>query len=314
MTTLGKILCPAALLVAAISATGCYEGYIHDNEIQNMGFTLSQPLRTVMSDKNIIYVGVSIAGKREVDTKAWATFEIDPSLIEGTGMTLMPEEYYTLGDPNTMKVRKSNLPVADVSVTFTDAFYADPLSLTAHYAIPFRMTGTSLSQDSTSFRENAYTSVVAVKYISNYSGTYYKRVSKVEIDEAGNAISEELVTVDKDLVNNPTCTVSTISPVAILRPGLADEPSDAGSLEITFPSKEGKDCDVTVAGRNGTAEILSASGKYIKESTFRFYSGDTYAPELDLSYIYVKDGKRYSVNEKLVLRQNPEYDLRVETW
>ncbi len=314
MNTAGKILCPLALLIASVSATGCYEDYIYDNDIQNMGFTMNRPLRTVMSDKNIIYVGVSIAGKRNVDTKDWATFEIDSSLVEGTGLTLMPEEYYTLGDQNTMKVRKSNLPVADVSVTFTEAFYADPLSLTTHYAIPFRLTGTSLSQDSTSFRENAYTSVVAVKYISNYSGTYYRRTSKVEIDETGNAVSEELITVDKDLVNNPVCSFSTVSPLTVLRPGLADETAAAGSLEVTFPNSEGKDCDVTVTGRNGSAEILSASGKYISKSSFRFYSGDTYAPELDLAYIYTKDGKRYSVQEKLVLRQYPEYDLRVETW
>ena len=35
---------------------------------------------------------------------------------------------------------------------------------------------------------------------------------------------------------------------------------------------------------------------------------------LDLEYTYEKAGKYYHVVEKLVLRQDPLYDLRVETW
>ena len=38
------------------------------------------------------------------------------------------------------------------------------------------------------------------------------------------------------------------------------------------------------------------------------------APQFDLEYTYEKAGKYYHVVEKLVLRQDPLYDLRVETW
>lgn len=47
-----------------------------------MGFALDQPLRTVVSGTNKIYVGVSIGGKREIDMSDWATFEIDETLLE----------------------------------------------------------------------------------------------------------------------------------------------------------------------------------------------------------------------------------------
>ena len=72
-------------------------------------------------------------------TDDWATFEIDPSLLDGTGLTLMPENYYQLANPNKMTISNPNLAIADVKVTFSDAFYEDNAALNKHYAIPFRL-------------------------------------------------------------------------------------------------------------------------------------------------------------------------------
>ena len=103
------------LLALTTCLTSCYEDYTHDYETTNVGFALQNPLRTVISDRDMpIYVGVSLGGKREVDMNDWAKFTLDASLLEGTPLTLLPEEYYILEDPEIFKVRKSNLPVADV--------------------------------------------------------------------------------------------------------------------------------------------------------------------------------------------------------
>ena len=134
------------LLALTTCLTSCYEDYTHDYETTNVGFALQNPLRTVISDRDMpIYVGVSLGGKREVDMNDWAKFTLDASLLEGTPLTLLPEEYYILEDPEIFKVRKSNLPVADVEIKFTDAFYTDPLSLTTHYALPFKVTESSMN-------------------------------------------------------------------------------------------------------------------------------------------------------------------------
>ena len=110
-----------------------------------MGFAVAKPLRTVISDRGMnIYVGVAIGGKREIDMNDWAKFTIDPSLLEGTGKTLLPANYYTLADPEYFRVRKSNSPVADVGITFTNLFYEDSRCLTDYYALPFRMTENSM--------------------------------------------------------------------------------------------------------------------------------------------------------------------------
>ena len=63
--------------------TSCYEDYTHDYETTNVGFALQNPLRTVISDRDMpIYVGVSLGGKREVDMNDWAKFTLDASLLE----------------------------------------------------------------------------------------------------------------------------------------------------------------------------------------------------------------------------------------
>lgn len=127
-----KLLLSALLLLVGITA--CYDDYTHDYEGADMGFAVAKPLRTVISDRDMnIYIGVAIGGKREIDMNDWAKFTIDPSLLEGTGKVLLPANYYTLADPEYFRVRKSNSPVADVSISFTDAFYSDPLCLTDHY-------------------------------------------------------------------------------------------------------------------------------------------------------------------------------------
>ena len=75
--------------VVLVSFTSCYDEYTNDYETPNMGFAVANPLRTVIADRDMpIYIGVSIGGKREVDMSDWAKFEIDPSLVEGTGQVI----------------------------------------------------------------------------------------------------------------------------------------------------------------------------------------------------------------------------------
>ncbi len=299
------------MLVAALSLGACYNDYVHDYEEPNMGFALTNPLRTVIAERDMtIYVGVSIGGKREVDMSDWARFVIDESLVEGNGLELLPANYYELSDPNTFRVRKSNLAVADVGITFTDAFYNDPLSLTTHYVLPFRMTENSIG----AIRAGADSSLVAIKYISNYAGTYYLLGEVTEVDAAGTAIGETVNYQNKDLINNQTCTFTSEGPRTVVRPGVGNSVAAAsGSVRLTVNSAaDASTYDVTMEGVNCT--LTSATGKYVKEGEYTFNSGDVKAPQFNLEYTYEKEGRYYKVSEKLVLRQDPLYDLRVETW
>ena len=68
-------------------------------------------------------------------------------------------------------------------------------------------------------------------------------------------------------------------------------------------------------GVSGKAAITNATGTYQTEGDYDYVAkAGTRAPQFDLEYTYENGGKYYHAVEKLVLRQDPLYDLRVETW
>ena len=127
--------------------SSCYEDYTKDYNYSTAYFASQKPLRTVIADRDMqIRVGVAIGGKREVDMNDWAEFEIDPALLTGTGLEVLPKEFYTLSDNNLFRVSKNTLAVADVAITFTNTFYEDVACTETHYALPFRVKSRSLDK------------------------------------------------------------------------------------------------------------------------------------------------------------------------
>ena len=317
-----KILKIAVFVLAAVSMSSCYESYLHDYEYPNMGFAMPKQVRTVVSTTNKIYVGVSIGGKRQVDMNDWAQFMLDESLLAGTGKTMLPENYYQLGDPSAMRVRKSNLAVADVEITFTDDFYADPVSLSGNYALPFRLIATSIPDVPDTLgnvskygaiREGGETSIVAIKYICGFSGTYYRVGSVTEVDATGAPLAEPVTYNNAELMNNPTVKLTTKGRFTVTRPGVGA--SAAGGIDLTITPVEGASTyDVTVAAAAGTTLQAGASASYILAGDYTLYNGDTKAPQINLEYTYTDAAKYYKVSEKLVLRQYAERELTVETF
>jgi len=298
-----NILKIAATLLAATTITGCYDDFTGDAPTTTVCFSQQRPLRTVISGRDMeIFVGVSIGGKREVDMNDWATFKIDPSLITAeSGLTLLPPSHYTLASPDRMTVRRDNLPVADVGVVFTDAFYNDPQSVGKHYALPLTITGSSLDE----VVAGKESTVVAVKYISNYHGTYYIKGSVVEVDADGNAVGEPSVYANADLVANATRDFATRSQTEVVRPGVADIVMGSGESASVLLAVAPNGTDVAVSSGGGSLPVTGISGRYVV--------GDS-NPEFVVSYRFERAGKSYKVEENLILRQDPLLDMRVETW
>lgn len=299
-----------------ICLSSCYEDYIHDYEHPNMGFALTRQVRTVVADKNLIYVGVSIGGKREVDMSDWATFELAPELLDGLGLQLLPENYYVLSDPGTMRPRKQNLAVADVGITFTEEFYNDPGCTKNTYALPLRITGTSVRDEdnpSGAILKGGETAVIIIKYISGYSGTYYRVGSQVETDAGGNAVGDPVRYDDADLVRNPDCSLTTVSRYCVSRSGLGNSSDSGMRLHVTETESE-EAYTVRLEPLDSRAEIIDASARYVLKGDYTFHTGDEVAPQFELEYTWSMEGRFYKVNEKLVLRQWPEFDLKVEVF
>ena len=301
-----------AVLLAGFSS--CYDGYVQDFEEPSMGFAMEKSVRTVISDREpVVYIGVAIGGKRAVDMGDWAKFVIDPNLLKGedgnpiAGKALLPSNYYTLGDKEYMRVRKDNLPVADVKVTLTDAFFADPLSLTDYYVLPFRMTENSIG----AIREGAEYTLPVFKYISNYAGTYYRIGSVTEVDASGAAVGAVTGYGDSwDIIKSPTVDFATNAPHVVVRPGLGNDGSSVGSLVLTVDGTS-----VSAEGVEGKAVVSGFKGTYKQEGDYVFPAQmSTKAPQFELEYTYATSDKLFKVEEKLVLRQDPELDLRATSW
>lgn len=294
------------LLIAlvAVSATSCYDSFEKDYDVTRVYFASQKPLRTLVADTDMsIKVGVAIGGVREVDPDDWATFEIDPSLLEGTGLTLMPQEYYQLADPDRMTVSNTNLAICDVRVTFSDGLYDDEKALGLHYAIPFRLTGHTHDEIATDVNGNLKDySIVAVKFVSRWHGTYYMKgqvtnLSTGEVSSYGN----------KDLSRCPTCSFSSLARNKVQRPGFGSSAEAGEAINLTVND----DMSVTVEA-GGTIAITEASATLDPEAEGLELAGPQ--PKFTLSYIYVQDGVQYRVDEELIRRQSPEADLRFEEW
>lgn len=290
------------IVLSGIFLSSCYDDYVSDFDYSTVGFAITKPYRTVIADRNMeVRVGVSIGGKRAVDVKDWATFVID-TLAVPSGKLLLPSAYYTLSDPNTMRVQKSNLPVADVAIQFTDAFYADPATITGKYVLPLKITDSSL--------DSIYQpqTVVCFKYINTFHGTYYVKGKLYELDgPQGNVVSTTIYE-NSDLIKNITRDVATVNRYTGIRPGLANYnavSTEKVQLKIVPTNAADKTYSIEVSTAPGGVELTNCTGTYY---------GNKEKPEMVLNYSFVKGGKNYKVEETLILRQDPLYDLRIETW
>lgn len=293
-----KHICLAALLPLLFLATACYDNFLEDYKFSAAYFSSQKPLRTVIADRDMpIKVGVTFGGKRGVDPTDWAQFNLEPQLLEGTGLTLLPADYYVLAHPDKMQVSKADLPIADVEIRFTEAFYSDPFATGLHYALPFKLVKSSAD----SLLQGMDYSVVAVKYISTYHGFYYVQGQMEVFDAAGELLSQESYQ-NKDLSRNLVRSLSTLDRTTLVRAGLANFPEAATEkVQITF----GQGNTLEVGTAPGGTAITEGSGSYT-------LSNET--PVLSLQYTFIKGGKTYKVVETLTRRQDPYKDLVFEEY
>jgi|APMed6443717190_1056831.scaffolds.fasta_scaffold00907_5 hypothetical protein len=295
------------LYVMAFSVTACYDEFANDFDYSTVYFASKQPLRTVVADTDMkIKVGVAIGGKRTVDMGDWASFAIDSTLLTGTTLALMPENYYTLTDTSKMIIRNSNLAIADVDITFNEAFYNDPKAVSQYYAIPFKITGhnlDSIGKDQTG-KLRDYT-IVAVKAISKFHGTYYVQGQMVKLQPDGNPgtlKADSTIYNVKDLSKNLTRDIFSLGRYVIQRPGFANNTlSAAEAIKLTV-------------SQDGSSVVIEAGGSTSISEASATIDPSGSQPKFTLQYKFVKSGATYQVTETLTRRQDPVNDLRFEEW
>lgn len=306
-----KNLIIIAVLLLSLGACEKYEDYLNDYKYSIVYFATQKPLRTIVAYDDMEFkVGVALGGKRENNQEEFAKFEIDPSLLEDASRTeghdfkLLPPEYYTLSDPGTMIIPKGEF-IGDVTVTLDrEAFTSDSLATSNTYALPLRITETSLDtiasgkygpEGNELVPPMDYT-ILVVKYISPYHGTYYHKGRQAKVDSTGAEI--EVVTYsDNNLSQNETWDFSTIDLNTLKTSGIGN--NNNGSLILDVDES-----DNSVDVSSGKANFdVSGGGQYDEESRI-FY----------LDYDYEVGGNNFKVQDTLILRRPPEQDLYFEEW
>ncbi len=286
-----------------------YEDYIFDH-IPTVYFGAQKPLRTVVArDADMEFkLGVVLAGVRENTGEEWARYRFEPELLEDTAIvgdnqfTLMPEAYYTLSHEDTFVVYPGDV-IGEVTVTLDhDLFTADPDALINTYAFPLRIVETSAErildgEDDTPAKD--YT-IVVVKYISQYSGFFYRRGVQYEMDASGN-YADTLVYTNLSLNKSDVWYLETLSASKL-------ETHTTASIEATSPRNFleihiGDNHEVSILPADETVTMSEETASYDAENkTFYF------------DYTFEKDGVSFHVLDTLIQRQDPELDLRFEQW
>lgn len=247
------------ILIVALISCEKYDDYIVDYKFSAVYFATQKPLRTIVAyDEMNFKVGVALGGKRANGDNEYAEFVIDESLLEdedivkGNDFLLMPSEYYTLSNDSRMDIPAGEF-IGDITVTLNkEQFTADELSITNTYAIPLRITNTSTD----SILSDKVYSILVIKYISEYHGTYYHKGIQTEVDENGDVVEKTLYS-DSDLINNATWDIKTVNATTLSTPKAGTFGN--GKLILSVDKTSNK---VLITSGNNNIEITGQSGTY----------------------------------------------------
>ncbi|MBK0382850.1 DUF1735 domain-containing protein [Pedobacter sp. SD-b] len=283
----------------ALCFTACkkYESYVVDYTYSTVYFASQKPLRTIVANDDMSFrVGVMMGGVRSNTKDQTVKYEIDPSLLTtvpgASSFTLLPTSYYTLSDNSTMIIPKGQV-LGEVKVTLNKSFFtADQASVTNIYALPLRIvssTTDSVLRGDANHEAKDYT-ILVVKYISPYSGTYYHK----GVETSGSTVNSY---TNKDLNQNATWALSTLSVNELQTPGSGSKSTP--NLKLVLNGSNVSVVDLSKTAPNN----VTGSGTY-----------DLNSKSLFLNYNYDQGTSVFSVKDTLILRQSPESELRFEEW
>ena len=194
------------ILFVGLLFSACKNGNMDfpDYDYSAVYFAYQSPVRTIelgtdyvndntLDNQRQCQIMATVGGLREVKQDIEVDFKIDNTLCDNLDNVVpMPSNYYTLSD-NKMIIKKGSKMMGGVVVQLTDAFFADPLSLTTHYVIPLVMTdvknadkiltGTAVDgvDNPNRYNINDWTAtpkdyiLYAIKYLNPYDANYLRR-------------------------------------------------------------------------------------------------------------------------------------------
>lgn len=302
----------AAAIVAGV-LTSCSNS---DSEFDDFGtistyFSYQTPVRTielgndpewdVTNDNNHRCViqatmGGSYGNKQDVVLD----YMIDPSLCDNlyfsdgiTKVKPLPESYYRLAD-DKLRINKGQI-LGGVTVEFTDDFFNDPLSLSANYVIPIRITGIVQGADEIVSGKD-YT-LFAVKYINPWHAHYLRRgTDKVTVDGVTTLVErkQQYVENDEQVVITTKAYLENEFPVTY-----KDEKGESYVVNLKLSFNDNGECTVS---SNTEGVSASGSGRYVTNGEKNSFGGkDRDALYLDYKVEMPARNTVYETSDVLVM-------------
>ncbi|MEI6865039.1 DUF1735 domain-containing protein [Flavicella sp.] len=295
------------MMGVAVSSCESYGDLIEDFDYTTVYFSSQKPLRSIVSyDEMQFKVGVALGGKRENNIDEYADFEIDESLLTSVSgadaFTLLPEAYYELSNTSTMVISSGSF-IGDVTVTLNrDLFTNDPLAVQNTYALPLKITNSSLDSiggfnpDGSILDIPKDYTILVVKYISQYTGIYYYTSIQNEVDDTG-VILEQII-YNEDNLTDVRRELTTVDRNSVLIP------SGIGSISDENFVINIDETDNSIVLDSPSSGISNFVGTGIVNED----------RSMTLSYSYTIDSKNYEVEDTLTLHRPVEEELGFEEW
>jgi len=305
------------ILLVGVIFSSCKNGNMEfpDYDYSAVYFAYQTPVRTIelgtdyvndntLDNQRQCQIMATVGGLREVKQDIEVDFKIDNSLCDNLeNVTAMPSNYYTLSD-NKMIIKKGSKMMGGVVVQLTDAFFADPLSLTTHYVIPLVMTdvknadkiltGIAAVDNPNRYNINDWTEapkdyiLYAIKYLNPYDVNYLRRgTDNITID--GVTSSETRKGPYSTPEGDELIRLNSISMNALEFP-VTNQKVNNVNLNMTFRLDFANDGKCTFA-----------NGAWIDNQLVNEYAGENFrVSEIVISGTgeYIKDGEKNSWGNK----------------
>ena len=300
-----KAISYVAIIALFSVFVSCYESYIKDYDYTAVCFGTQNPVRTLVARSDNDYlefrIGVALGGLRENKNEYSAQFVVDPDLLNtvdgASKFTLLPEELYVIDNPNNTFIIPKGKVLGDCPVRINKTGFTKLTgSLDTTYVLPLRLVSTTAD----SLVSGKDYTIIAIKYVSEYSGYYYCKGWQAQWN--GSDTTGTVTYSYSDLSKNKVRPLTTLSLTQFDMTGMGNqENTDNRNLD-----------HLQIGLVDGNVTLSSISGK--NPITDRGSSYDAATKTFTLNYIYTKGGISYLVNEELTLRQDVEETLRFGTW
>lgn len=282
----------AAITLSAATSCENNDWSFDDYETQVVYFAQQTPVRTItlgedvysteLDNQHKCQVMAVLSGVYENSSDRVIDYVVDQSLADGktfadgSPVTVLPSDYYTLGS-STITIPSGSV-LGGVEVTLTDKFFADEKAVGLKYVLPLKLTGVS-GADSILSEKNYV--LYALKYKNKYTGNWLCEGTDLIND---NGKDTTITRKGEYVENDDVVAVSTKSLTSVNYPKSTTISID-GALQIftynlilSFDSNE--NCTVSTDTENVT---VTGSGKWTYHGQTKAW-GDKDRDGITLSY------------------------------